>query len=130
MSPEPPLTPISSTTSTTVETTTTEAIVNYRESEGQGCCIKPGLGAAVYHRHCACGIDVTVGDCRSLCTKDRDCKGYFLDGYFMDYCNLATTARYCPNNCGNPIHPTHVADLDPRETCNWDAGPCYIKEKN
>jgi hypothetical protein len=118
---------------TTVETTTTEAIMRYQESEGQGCCIKPGLGAAVYHRYCLCqamsvnhDVPSAADECKSRCTRDNDCKGYFME---YNYCNLATTARYCPNNCGNPIHPRHVAELDLKATCNWDAGPCYIKEK-
>ena len=103
-------------TISTVETTT---------REGQGCCIKPGIGDAVYHRYCSCE-KMSVDDCELLCTKDRECKGYVLE---LDYCNLATTSRYCPNKCGNPIHPTHVAELDARATCNWDAGLCKIKEK-
>jgi hypothetical protein len=67
-----------------------------------GCCT-----SGKYHQRCACIR--SLSDCKKLCTRDTNCKGY-VQTTRNENCNIATTSN-CPRGC--PEHDTGtVGDLE------------------
>ena len=88
-----------------------------------GCCISSNQ----WHQNCNCGGPIT--NCKALCDKDLNCKGYVdrKDGK----CNIATTSDCPAIDCAGPYSIGNVGKL--KKTCTTSessTGGCYIKLGN
>ena len=68
--------------------------VDYVELYGHGCCIGP----TTFHQRCLNDTGVSIGDCQTYCTLDKQCKGFYYGlNENPGMCRLATTSNVCPH---------------------------------
>ena len=98
----------------------------YSTTNKSSCCVENGD----HHRSCDCGTIYNCRECEKLCTKDINCKGFYMVVNDISECHLATSALSCPFEC-KQMYLERDRELDLHGSCpRKDVQGCFIKEIN
>ena len=77
-----------------------------------GCCISNNM----FYSNCKCTNITRYLDCISLCSLDKECKGFAI-AKDNSFCDLATTNIKCPDQCNKMKYRSNTGNLDLNATC-------------